>query len=328
MAITTISDVKLYNEEFWAGFTERLDQNIALFNGQSYNAIQLVSQTLLGQYAKRSFMQKIANGGVSRRDPTSTAAATAIKWAAGEQVSVKLDRKCGPYSFTLDSLRKIGVSMEEISMLLGMQIAEGITADYLNTALRALVAAIANVAAMNIDATAESVPTLKTSNIKNALKLMGDRTNAIRCFVMHSTPFYDLVGDQMENYQFDTVAGFTIATGLPIAMGRPILVTDSSDLIATTPDPDEYYTLGLVEGAATVIESEARDYASEVQVGLENLVSNFQLEHAFNLELGGFSWDVANGAANPNDATLSTGSNWDKCVTSNKDLAGVLITSN
>jgi hypothetical protein len=41
----------------------------------------------------------------------------------------------------------------------------------------------------------------------------------------------------------------------------------------------------------------------------------------------GFKWDVSNGGANPADAALATGSNWDVASTSYKDFGGVIIQS-
>ena len=61
--------------------------------------------------------------------------------------------------------------------------------------------------------------------------------------------------------------------------------------------------------------------------GLENLVVRLQGEFAYNLGVKGFKWDTANGGANPSDAAVGTGTNWDAAVSSYKDYAGIVIQS-
>jgi hypothetical protein len=103
-----------------------------------------------------------------------------------------------------------------------------------------------------------------------------------------------------------------------------VVITDAADL-KVTGTPDTYYTLGLTEGGATVIESEQQEIVSDVVTGLENLVFRVQGEYAYNLGLRGYTWDVGNGGANPDDTAVALGTNWDKVATSNKHTAGVRI---
>jgi hypothetical protein len=149
----------------------------------------------------------------------------------------------------------------------------------------------------------------------------------IAAWVMHSKPFFDLVGgsltDQAIAYQ---IGGFTIFSGNAASFGRPIVVTDSPALYNDNGSlTDTYNTLGLVPDAVAVIESENKDLLAEPVTGLLNLVMRFQGEYALNLLCTGFQWDVANGGANPTDATLGTTTNWDLVVSSVKQAAGVRI---
>ena len=80
-----------------------------------------------------------------------------------------------------------------------------------------------------------------------------------------------------------------------------MLVTDSSSLIANlaSPDVNDYYTLGLVDSAIVVENSEEQEIVLQDVTGLENLVIRIQGEYAYNLSLRGFTWDVGNGAVKP-----------------------------
>ncbi|MFN6203939.1 MAG: major capsid protein, partial [Acidobacteriota bacterium] len=64
---------------------------------------------------------------------------------------------------------------------------------------------------------------------------------------------------------------------------------------------------------------------TEEVTGGEQIVNRIQGEYAFNGGVKGFRCDITNGGANPDDTSLGTGSNWDKAVTSDKDLAGVVL---
>jgi hypothetical protein len=59
--------------------------------------------------------------------------------------------------------------------------------------------------------------------------------------------------------------------------------------------------------------------------GLEQISYRLQGEYAYNLGLKGYTWDIANGGANPSAAALATGTNWDQVATDDKDTAGVIL---
>jgi len=113
--------------------------------------------------------------------------------------------------------------------------------------------------------------------------------------------------------------------GVVGANGLPVLMVDSPSLIIAG-TPQLYATLGLVSGAVRVIESEDPTMVlAGPLTGFENLVYRMQGESAFNLGVKGFTWNVSGGGANPTDAAVATQSNWDKVMTSDKDLAGVYV---
>src|SRR5690606_17211070 len=94
-----------------------------------------------------------------------------------------------------------------------------------------------------------------------------------------------------------------------------------------SPATTAYYTLGLTANGVLCEVTETSDIVIDDVTGGENILTRLQGEFAYNTGIKGFKWDVANGGANPNDAALGTGSNWDKAATDNKSLAGVVLAS-
>jgi hypothetical protein len=325
MAIGTVANMVIYHEEFWGGMGEVLAQNVNAFNGASNNALRLVTRLMRGHYEKESFVKKISSL-VTRRDITSTSAVTSLALTQGEQVGVKLNRKLGPVEDTLDAWRKVAPTEDaarEFSFMLGQQSALDIQGDYLNSVLIALEAALDGQAALEYDATDGN---LQFVDLNAGFALFGDRADRIRTLVMHSKVFHNLRADGITNYKIENVAGMMIVTGGDATMGKSIVVSDSAALVTAT-TPLRYSTLGLVEDAAEVAESEQRELHEEIVGGKENLTLLIQGEHAFNVKLKGFTWDVANGGSNPDNTALGTESNWDKTASSDKDLPGIIIKS-
>ena len=57
----------------------------------------------------------------------------------------------------------------------------------------------------------------------------------------------------------------------------------------------------------------------------DTLRTTMQSEWSYNVGVKGFKWDVTNGGSAPVNSALFLGTNWDKTVTSNKALAGVVV---
>jgi hypothetical protein len=321
MPIGQAAGMQIYEEQFYAGFSEVLEENANVFNEASAGAIRLVPRRLVGNYEQASFFTNITNL-VTRRNTASVASVTDEAATMDELVSVKLNRKIGPIANTLDSFRKIGRDNEELSFVLGQQIGQAVGINYVSAIVTSLVAAMG--AQSNArDFTGESTTTPTHTHLANMLSGMGDRSDRIVAWVMHSKSYWDLVGQAIADNVYE-VAGVTIYTGNVASFGRPVIVTDNAALINTTPTPDEYRVLALVSGAAEVTESEEREIVGEVVTGLEQLVYRLQGEYAFNIGMRGYKWDMANGGTNPLDAAIGTASNWDYVMDDEKSGPGVL----
>lgn len=324
MAITTLSDFKIYEQEMYSGIMETLAQNLSIFNAASRGAVVMEDRRILGNYEKRSFLKKIS-GVVARRDATSTNAATAKKITQDERVSVKIKRRYGPVDSTIDAWKMIGQDQREFSRQLGRDLAEEKLADMVNTALLCGETAISGQASLNYDATGETTKTLTHTHLVSGWAKRGDKSNEIVTWAMHSKPYFDLIKQAISDNVFE-VAGTTIMQGNVATFNRPTVVSDSSALIDLNGSlTDTYNVLGLVPGAIVVTASEPETVVTEIVTGLDNLTVRIQGEWAYNVEVLGFQWDVGNGGANPDDSTLGTTTNWDLAFTSYKQAAGIRV---
>jgi thiamine pyrophosphokinase len=328
MAIGKGSDFKLYDEYVHTRINELLAQNGQAFNEASAGAIRMTTRSITGNYEYASFFSSIGAGLASRRDVTSTSSQTDTAMTQAERVSVKCNRKLIPIAQTRDAFRKIfgAYDQTEFSGLMAEQYANAMQLEMLNTSLAAVAAALKQVAGNASYVVEASLGAISTNTLFTGLAAMGDRADRIVCWVMHSKPYYDLVKSQAAA-NITGVSNFNVATATPITCNRPVVITDSASLISnpTSPDVNNYYTLGLTADAVLVENSEEQEIVLQDVTGLENLVIRIQGEYAYNLSIKGFTWDVGNGGANPTSVALATGSNWDTATISHKDRAGVAI---
>jgi hypothetical protein len=322
MAAGTKTDFKIYNEQYYGGYFEVQQQNVDAFNAASYGAITIVTEAMRGDFEQEAFIKQLT-GTAQRRDVTSVAAVSDNKLQMGEYVGVKLNRRHGPIAQTADAFRKIAADAEEMSYIIGAAAAADETAEQLNTAIAIINAALSGVAAVNSTA-ATAINHLLLSQ---ARAKFGDQYSRLRMWVMHSTVFHSLIGTSI-GMNLDSVAGAIIYGGTPATLGLPVLVTDSPSLVIVNgggAGVDEYVTLGLVEDAVALTESEERELIFEKLSGFENIMYRYQAEFAYNARVSGFAWDMAGGGANPTSSALATSANWLNVTSNTKNLPGVRL---
>lgn len=323
MSIGKASDFQIYNAQFIGGFVETVQQNLEAFNSASAGALAMMTDEHIGDYHRETFFDVISSL-VTRRDTTSISSVTDLAPTTDEFIGVKRNYKIGPVANTLDAWRKIGKDQEELSFVLGQQVAKAVPQYMLNSVLLALEAKLDSVAALEQTNTGA---TITTEGLVQALGKAGDASGRIVAWIMHSKPYHDLLADQITDavYRAD---GVSIMQGTPATLGRPVVVTDSSALVETdgvSSGVDAYSTLGLYRGGGMCKISEPPTVVTDLVTGLENLVYRFQGEGAYTIHLRGCEWDIANGGANPNDTALGTATNWDTQVADNKLLPGVIL---
>jgi hypothetical protein len=326
MAIGLANNQVIRPEFFEAGFLQGVGQNLDVFNESSQQALQFEMRDLEGDYAKTRFFDRMSNL-VTYRDDTSTSSVTSEALTTSDHVAVKTKRRIGPVENTIDSLETIASDEEEFSFQFGEQAGEDAAQNYLNTAIGVLVAALSNQSANYVDKSGSSSNTAEHQLLNDLLSAFGDARGDLIALVMHSKAFNDLVGNNIST-SGDQTEFATIYNEAPGSFQRPVVVTDSADLINTdgvSSGTDSYYTLGLTEGAIQVSESDAFRIFDEVETGGENVTFRAQGESAITIDALGFTWDTANGGRNPNDSALKTGSNWDTDHSEKKDRGGVVL---
>lgn len=327
MGIGLVSDMVIYDDEMSAGYMEAVSQNVAMFNENSNNTLRLIEGDLIGDYAKESFFKKTASI-VTRQDLTSSADATILKMEQDENISVKLNRKIGPVEQALPGLKRTGMTDREVSFILGGHIGSAILEEQINSLLSAVIAALEGQSDVVHDVTAlSSGDTVSHANINLQMAKFGDRSNALAAFIMDGVTSHALMGQAINDNIFQ-VGGVTIIGGNVASFNRPIIVTDSTALRGTggtsSAPTVTYKVAALVENAASIVNSEEPVVKVEIVSGKEQLTVRYQGEFAYNVGVKGFKYDTANGGVNPVAAALGTSTNWDKNVTSIKDLAGTL----
>ena len=327
MASGVHSNFVLYDSYAQTGYNELLVQMTDLFNAASQGAIVMSTNLTEGNYSREAYFEAVA-GLASRRDLTAEpkTAITQLALTEDEQVLVKLFRKIGPITNTRGMFRTIARDPGEFAVLIGQQAAKATMIDQLNAGLRSCVAALSGVATNLHNVTAASpTDTISTDNLIQTLGKFGDASNEIVAWVGHSAAYYKLVREQASTYSFDAVAGINIATGQPVTLGRPFIMTDSSALYSATSPTDPHRVLGLTRGAIRIENSELEDLVVQDVTGGAQLGVTVQGEFSYNVGIKGFRWDIGNGQSNPTDAALATSSNWDQAYTNVKSLAGVMM---
>ena len=173
------------------------------------------------------------------------------------------------------------------------------------------------VSALEVDG---SAATITTDNLISVQFKLGDKAGRIRLWVMHSKVYADLVKEQRA-LNTTNISDVNIYQGVPITLGKPVLVTDSDSLIVAG-TTNNYVTLGLVEAAVVIRESEERTIMSERVSGYENITYRIQGEYGITIGVKGFDFT---GSVNPNDASLGSSANWSQVASSVKDCAGVRL---
>lgn len=317
-----LSDFAVFSEYAYDTIGEMTAQRIDAFNEASGGAIVLRPAGHLGDYNETAFFKYLSNL-VRRRNAYGSGSVSAINLQHLIETSVKVAAGTPPVEFEPQQFLWIQQNPEDAGVEYGRQLAPQMMQDQLNTAIMACNAALSGVAAVNIDVSADTDPDkphFAPTTAQKAARLFGDRSGAIVAWVTHSYPMHDYYGDNLANaerlFTYETI------NVMRDAFGRIFVVTDTPSLI----NGSDYDILGLVPGAAT-IEPNDDFYSADVPtLGNENIKVGIQSEWTFNTAVKGFTWDKTNGGKSPNNGALGTATNWDKLVTSDKDLAGVRLT--
>lgn len=317
------TDYEIFQQFAYDNMVEEIRENIELFNTASDGTLVLTGGTILGDYRESTFWP-LQTGLVRRRNVYGTGAVGQTTMAMDKEASVKVAAGTDELLITPAYGKWIQQDPMQAGVVYGQQLAQQQVQDMVSTAVLSLTAAMENNASDIIkDITGETTKTMNPRALVAASALFGDKYGDIRCWIMHSAPFFDLVDNNLAN----AVNLFTYGTVKVMSdpFGRRFIISDLSNL----KDSTVYSTLGLV-GSAVVVEG-PNDYESATvdKTGYENLQKVTQSQWTYNLTIKGYSWVGDSGhVTSPDDTALGSSANWDNKRTSIKDLPGVVLKTN
>jgi hypothetical protein len=335
-----VSSFRVYEAQFNGAFAEVEMQFANAFNQASNGALQLGNEQHRGDFRDESFFLETANL-VDDRDPTDITSGTARDLVQADIRSVKVDKRI-QVDKTEDAFYKTGLPLSTFGRVVGEQAAVAVQVSRVNRIIKALTGALTqgNKATgtpnfgFGVDSTildvsagagtgATDQPTLTHYNINEAFRLFGDRANGLTFGICHSKVWFDLVGDAIVSNSFETQA-FAINTGVTATLGRPMLVTDSPDLVVSG-TPDKYRTLFLTIGAGRIDQSEELRTMLDRVSGLGNIVMRTQSEWTETIGCKGYSYTGAMTKTAAQDPQLATDTNWAAKASDVKSSAGVML---
>lgn len=314
----SLSQMQVFNEYIMPATIEMLSQMVVLFNESSRGAIRLTADGFKGDFMQQSFFAAVhsAQRRVNRYAANSAAAVTDLTQL--KLSAVKVAGGFGPIRYEPSQMTWLDKPTTEGVEVASRNFAEALIRDQVNTAIAALCAAISNVAALTNDVS--GTLGISYTALNNAHAKFGDASGRIVANVMTGEVYHKLIGQNLANVQLLFRQGDVTVVDL---LGKAVVITDAPALYVPG-TPNKQRVLGLVAGAATVID--AQDLVSNIQTvnGSQRIETTLQMDYSFGLALKGFTWDEVNGGKSPTDALLATGSNWDQVASSIKDLSGVI----
>ena len=317
----SLNDLKVYSEYAYSTRTEILQQQFEKFNSDSAGAIVLRAAAHQGDFSEEAFFQKIVGGTVRRRNPYGSGAIAESNLVHIANRSVKVASGTPPMRIDPGQFKWIQRNPQEAGVALGQQLAADTMADMLNTGLGAAYAALSGVTGVVHDVRGVAgAPNWK--DFVAGAGLFGDQSSRIVAWVMHSAVATSLYENNLTN--FENLFSFGTVNVMRDPFGRLLVITDSPSLVAA----GTYHVLGLVQEAIYLGQNNDFDAVEENKTGDENLIRVYQAEWSFNLGIQGFAWDTATGGKAPTDASILTGTSWERYSTDIKNLAGVVIETN
>ena len=254
--------------------------------------------------------------------------------AHAKGASVIQSRVC-PLEYTRDELKRGKFSTSDYSVAIGKTMADRKLWSLRDNLLAMGVAAIDSMDTTDGSTASANIHTLDDSQgkvsggshkltykrLNRLLNKMGDAREKIKVFVMHSANMADLLADGMSNYVIDTVAGMAVMEGVPGALGRRLIVVDSSSLYSalTSSYYTEYYVLGLAEGALKAKIVAEDDVVQDTVITTNVKKFQFRQDYDVDFSVQGMKWVTAGTNVNPTNAELATAARWDEYYSDHRE---------
>lgn len=318
MAPNALTNLQVFERTLETAMIQGIAQMFDAFNTASKGTIQLVPGSNPGSFNREAMYDM--DDAVVLRDVFSDDAVAEANLSRDLVGGVKVEYGTKPIRIDQAMWQHMGRAPGEAAIVVAQKLGPAFLQQKLNLAIAAAAAALQNIGASVVYDSTDDVISLAALNSGSAK--FGDRSAAIAAWIMHSTPYHQLLAAGLAN----STSLFTYGTVKIMAdvMGRPFIVTDSPDLIA---DDGDYLTLGLVPGALLLQENPGFRAVVVTSTGNTNIRDTYQAEGSFNLTLKGCKWDEEHGGASPQADALAVGTNWDQVVNTIKDGPGVVVRS-
>lgn len=319
MALTQ-SDIQVFNQFAYSGITELLREQVNLFNSATQGAITLTTNMRVGDKSD-DIQFSLINGLIRDRDiydNDSSAGTTTI----GNRSDTRIKVAAGTPSFVVPDalLTWIGRDSAEAGVAYAQQMTPQIMKDYLHRGLNAFIGAVQNSPGM-IVTTADTSGMVTLQEFVTGSSKFGDQFSDLRCVVMHSTPWHNLIGDNLSNQERLFVYGDVVIYIDP--MGRPMIITDNPALYDASTGT---YLTGMLSTNAISIE-DSGDFRQNVQTsnGKNNIQDTIQSQWSMSIGLRGYGWKGALNKSTPTKGDLLLSTNWELTASQLNDTAGVLL---
>lgn len=319
MALTPNS-IQIFNQFAYSGITELLREQVNLFNAATQGAITLTTNMRVGDKSD-DIQFSLMNGLIRDRniyDNDGDAGTITI----GQRSDTRIKTAAATPEFIIPDalLTWIGRDSAEAGVAYSQQMTPQIMKDYLERALNAFIGAVQNNADM-IVTTADTSGLVTLQEFVTGSSKFGDQFSDLRCIVMHSTPWHNLVGNNLNNQERLFKYGDVVIYVDP--MGRPMIISDNPALYDST--TKTYRTAMLTTNAISVEDS--GDFRQNVQTsnGKNNILDTIQSQWSMSIGLRGYGWKTAVNKSTPTKSDLLVSTNWEQTASQIKDTAGVLL---
>lgn len=318
---TLIEEKKIIvkNPYFFTNFFHSLAENYMLFNKASNGCIlynlgrDLATRAGMkeGDFQETIFWKREQL--IFDRNPYIQKEVDAIKLQQDSTMTVKYERRMGPLEWDPSSFGVQRYTTEaEYATVFGRMAAEEEFQNKLERAIGAFCGATQNVTELNI-----SAGDVSWEAFVDGLAAFGDQYQRIKCWVMHSKHFFQLMKGNINNAQNLFIFGTVKVMHDPIAMA-PIIISDNKSL-------EESGILGLTESAVSILDDGYYKETILEMPGYENIRTLFQAEWNCILGVKGYKYKAEDANKAPPIEKTSDKGMWDKIDDNPKNLAGVII---
>ena len=328
MAITVLSDLIPFANQFRQGYIDAMVEASNLFNGGSNGAIIFRDSDAKGTLNKTAYFKDF--GTVGRRDITANTAQTPEKIERDYHTSFRTYFKLIPIEWQDEAFWTADrMQQDAIMYMVGSQLAKKKLQESIKQAINITAAAIGSGGeATTLDLVTGTPRNFLQADINLARMKFGAEYGRLKIMVMHSSVFFALIQNQTLNFQYDLGGGVTLYGGIPATMGMPFIVSDQPSLTYTVDTSVYYKTLLLTDAAVVVGDAGPIRAALQTIGGNENILHMYQAEWSMWNDVKGYQLKAAaNPDANPSDATLTNSSNWEMWVSDKRNAAGLLVKS-